>query len=99
MCAAADDASLTAAGIAALVADVQRQVTELEAAEAARAEGAELESSSDDSLGSPRDEDGVERIADYFADRARRKQVGKPGGLQSCPEAQKHVNFFCLLAG
>ena len=76
MTAAAEDAAATADGVGALVADVQRQVTELEAAHEAAAmhdEGSQPDS--DDEQDMPADAEGVERIADYFAERARRKQV------------------------
>ena len=77
MTAAADDAAGAAAGIAVLVADVQRQVTALETAVAAAAalSAAHGESGSDEYDASSGEEEGVERISDYFMERASRKQV------------------------
>ena len=73
MTAAAEDAGASAGGVSVLVADVQRQVTELEAAASTHADASV--SGSDDEQGVPADEEGVERIADYFDERARREQV------------------------
>ena len=78
MTAAAEDAGAAAGGVGDLVADVQQQVTELEAAQNAAAASAQDEPSetdSDDEQDMPANAEGVERIANYFAERARRKQV------------------------
>ncbi len=78
MTAAAEDAGAAAGGVGALVADVQRQVTQLEAAQEAAAATGHDEASEperDDDLDMPADAEGVERIANYFAERARRKLV------------------------
>ncbi len=77
MTAAAEDAGAAAGGVGALVADVQRQVSELEAAQdaAASADGRGSDPESDGDPDMPDDAEGVERIANYFAEQARRKQV------------------------
>ncbi len=79
MHAAAEDAGISAAGVSALVADVQRQVTALEAAQAAAdavsARSSESAPETVDDGDMPADEDGIERIAQHFAEQARREQV------------------------